>query len=346
MRLSDPDTERSDRAEELCLCVMHTAVSAGCWGGKPTIYLGPIITCIPVRTAPSASSNLQPRAAAARTSFTPMHVSGLFIYPVKSLRGYAVQSATADGLGFVGDRRFLIVDPLGRLLTQRTLPAMATVTASLSEAFLSLSAANVPDIKVPLRVAAGSAPIRLVSVWKSEGLRAEDCGDEVATWLSDVLHAECRLVRIGAEFHRPVLKAAAKPGDLVTFADAVPFLIHSEASLEDLNDRLVAQQEEPVSMDRFRPNIVVTGCAAYAEDSWPRICIGQMVLRPAGPCARCVVTTTDQLTGVRGKEPLRTLSLYRRDAKEPTAVNYGQNYIHETKSGTIRVGDVVEVVAG
>jgi uncharacterized protein len=273
-----------------------------------------------------------------------MHVSGLFIYPVKSLRGYAVQSASADELGFVGDRRFLVVDPAGRLLTQRALPAMAKVTASLSEPFLTLSADGVGSIQVPLRVAAGSAPIRLVSVWKSEGLRAEDCGDEVAKWLSNFLRAECRLVRIGAEFRRPVLKAAAKPGDLVTFADAVPFLIQSEASLEDLNDRLIAQQEEPVSMDRFRPNIVITGCPAYAEDTWPRIRIGQMVLRAAGPCARCAVTTTDQLSGARGKEPRHMLSLYRRDAKEPTAVNYGQNYIHETKSGTIRVGDTVEVV--
>jgi uncharacterized protein len=273
-----------------------------------------------------------------------MHVSGLFIYPVKSLRGFAVQSAIADELGFVGDRRFLVVDPSGRLLTQRALPAMARVTATLTESSLILSADGVGEIHVALRAPAGSAAIRLVSVWKSEGLRAEDCGDESARWLSDFLRAECRLVRIGAEFRRPVLKAAAQPGDLVTFADAVPFLIQSEASLADLNDRLVAQHEEPAPMDRFRPNIVIAGCAAYAEDTWPRIRIGAMVLRPAGPCTRCAVTTTDQMTGDRYKEPLRTLSLYRRDPKEPTAVNFGQNYIHETKSGTIRVGDTVEVV--
>jgi uncharacterized protein len=273
-----------------------------------------------------------------------MHVSGLFIYPVKSLRGYAVPSATADELGLVGDRRFLVVDPSGRLLTQRVLPDMAKISATYDATSLILSADGVGTVTVPRRVADGSATIKIVSVWKSDGLRAEDCGDEAAQWLGAFLRSEVRLVRIGAEFHRPVTKTAAKPGDLVTFADAVPFLIHSEASLADLNDRLVARHEEPVPMDRFRPNIVVSGCAAYAEDTWPRIRIGAVVLRPAGPCARCIVTTTDQLTGARGKEPLLTLSLYRRDPKEPTAVNYGQNYIHETKSGTIRVGDPVEII--
>lgn len=273
-----------------------------------------------------------------------MHVSGLHLYPVKSLRGFAVASATADELGFIGDRRFLVVDPTGRLLTQRVLPDMAKISATLDSTSLVLSADGAGGVTVPLRVAPGSAGIKVVSVWKSEGLRAEDCGDDAARWLGAFLRAEVRLVRIGAEFRRPVTKAAAKPGDLVMFADAVPFLIQSEASLADLNDRLVAQHEEPVPMDRFRPNIVVSGCAAYAEDAWPKIRIGNMVLRPAGPCARCAVTTTDQRTGERFKEPLRTLANYRRDAKEPTAVNFGQNYIHETKTGTIHVGDAVEVV--
>jgi len=270
-----------------------------------------------------------------------MHVSSLFIYPVKSLRGFPVASARLDALGFEGDRRFLVVDPRGRLLTQRVLPKMAQVATALSANDLILSLEGTGSITVPRSVPTGSAPIKLVSVWKSEGLRAEDCGDDVAAWLGSILSAECRLVRIGEGYHRPVTKKAAAPGDVVSFADAVPVLVISEASLDDLNDRLVAQGEESLPMNRFRPNIVVAGGAPYAEDTWPHVRIGEIKLRAAGPCVRCIMTTTNQETGVRGHEPLRTLATYRRDQIDSTGVIFGQNFIHETKRGVIRVGDPV-----
>jgi uncharacterized protein YcbX len=130
---------------------------------------------------------------------------------------------------------------------------------------------------------------------------------------------------------------------VVSFADAVPFLATSEASLADLNDRIQENQGEPVPMDRFRPNIVVAGGDAFAEDAWNRVRIGSAIFRNAGPCARCIVITTDQRTGERGKEPLKTLASYRRDATDPTNVNFGTNLIHETKQGVVRVGD--EIVA-
>ena len=95
-------------------------------------------------------------------------------------------------------------------------------------------------------------------------------------------------------------------------------------------------------MNRFRPNLVIADCPAYAEDTWPRLRIGELVLRAGGPCARCAVTTTNQETAERGKEPLRLLASYRRDVKDPTDVNFGQNFIHETKTGTLRIGDEVE----
>jgi uncharacterized protein YcbX len=273
-----------------------------------------------------------------------MHLTGLFLYPVKSLRGCAVEGAEIDLLGIVGDRRFLVVEESGRFLTQRTVPRMAQVSTALVGDQLVLSAKGAGSVHVS-RLSDPSAPLRTVSVWKSEGLQAEDCGDGVAAWLSDFLQVKCRLVRAGHAFNRPSLKSAARPGDLIAFSDAVPFLIVSEASLADLNDRLAAQGEEALPMDRFRPNLVVTGCAAYAEDTWPRLRIGSMIFRPAGPCARCPITTTDQLTGERAKEPLRTLATYRRNPKEPTNVDFGQNLIHETKSGRVRVGDPVEVLA-
>lgn len=277
-----------------------------------------------------------------------MHLSSLFIYPVKSLRGCAVSAADLDDLGLVGDRRFLVVDPQGRFLTQRTFPQMALIATTLSPDTLTLSTQSAGSCSVP-RVAppeAGPPPLRRVSVWTSDGLQAEDCGDAAAEWLAACLHVKCRLVRAGPAFHRPVLKPGrALPSDVVGFADAYPLLLISEASLADLNQRLAASGEAPLPMDRFRPNLVVAGCAAYAEDTWPRVRIGSIALRAGGPCTRCVVTTTDQLTAARGREPLRTLATYRRDADDPTDVNFGQNFFHDTKRGILRVGDPVEILA-
>ena len=268
-----------------------------------------------------------------------MHVTSLFIYPVKSLRGFAAPTADVDALGFVGDRRFLVVDANNQFLTQRTLPQMALIETALTARDLILRAPHGGSCAVPLRA---SAPAELLSVrvWKSEGLIVEDCGVEVAVWLSEALRHPVKLVRIGEKFSRPVLKSAGQTGDLFNFSDSCPFMILSEASLADLNARL----DEPLPVNRFRPSFVVNGCDAFAEDTWTRFRIGTVDFRTAGPCARCIVTTTNQLTGERGKEPLRTLAMYRRAPDDPTDVNFGQNLIHETKSGTVRVGDAVELL--
>lgn len=273
-----------------------------------------------------------------------MHLSGLFIHPVKSLRGCPVTTADVDALGLVGDRRFLVVDGAGRFLTQRTLPRMALITASITTTTLTLSAEKMGDVSVPLRGAPGAAPLRPVTVWKSEGLQAEDCGDAAAAWLAAFLGVACRLVRIGARFHRPMSKPAARPGDVIAFQDAYPFLVIGEASLARLNDRLVARGCEPLEMTRFRPTIVIADCAPHAEDTWTRIRIGGIVLRAGGPCVRCSMTTVDPLTAERSSEPLSELATYRRDPADPGKVIFGQNFIHETRSGTLRVGDPAEVL--
>jgi len=274
-----------------------------------------------------------------------IQLSGLYRYPVKSLRGCAVPVADVDALGLAGDRRFLVVDETGRFLTQRTLPRMALIATALDAGSLTLSADGAGAISVPTASDPG-APRRMVSVWKSEGLQAEDSGDPAAAWLTDFLGVKSRLVRIGRDFDRPALKSTAVAGDRLNFADACPFLIVSEASLANLNDRLVAQGEDAVPMNRFRPNFVVTGCTAFAEDTWGRLRIGEVTFRAGGPCVRCMMTTTDQETAERGLEPLRTLAKYRRNAGDPTNVDFGQNLFHETKTGTIRVGDVVHVDVG
>lgn len=275
-----------------------------------------------------------------------MHLTGLSIYPVKSLGGFSVPVAEVDDLGLVGDRRFMLVDETGKFLTQRALPRMALIRTALSADSLTLSAHGAGSCQVPRRASLDPRPatLRTVSIWKSEGLLAEDCGDAPAAWLGAALSTKCRLVRIGEKFVRPVTKPAARPGDRVTFADAAPLLIISEATLADLNDRLAGQGEAAVPMNRFRPNLVVAGCAAFAEDTWAQFRIGSVVFRAGGRCVRCNVPTIDQETAERGKEPIRTLATYRRDAADSTNVNFGQNLINESKSGALRVGDPVALL--
>ncbi|MBI2814887.1 MAG: MOSC domain-containing protein [Opitutae bacterium] len=271
-----------------------------------------------------------------------MHLSGLFIHPVKSCRGLAVPSAGLDDYGLIGDRRFMVVNEAdGLFLTQRSHPRMALIETSLTPDTLILSAPKHGSISVPR----ASSPTphasiqRRITVWKST-TAADDCGDEAAEWLSGFLGGSLRLVRMGGTFQRPIVKPTAQPGDVVSFADGYPFLVVSEASLADLNSRL----KQPLPMNRFRPNLVVAGCAAFAEDAWTKIRIGEIVFRNAGPCARCPITATDQETAERGKEPLKTLATYRRDPDNPTDVNFGVNLIHETKRGTVHVGDAVQAI--
>ncbi|WP_415908580.1 MOSC domain-containing protein [Oleiharenicola sp. Vm1] len=271
-----------------------------------------------------------------------LRVSGLFIHPVKSCRGIAVAAAEIDALGLVGDRRFLVVDETGKFLTQRTHARMACIATALDPARLTLSAQGAGTVSVP-RASDPAAPLRPVTVWKHSALQAEDCGPAAAAWLSEFLGLRCALVRIGPAFERHVLKKAGRPGDLFSFADGAPLLVTGEASLADLNDRIRANGGEPVPMERFRPNLVVSGGTPFAEDDWPVLRIGDVVLRAAGKSDRCIVTTTDQRTGERGKEPLRTLATFRRDPVEPSSVYFGANFINESKRGALQVGDAVVV---
>jgi uncharacterized protein YcbX len=189
----------------------------------------------------------------------------------------------------------------------------------------------------PLRVACrDDGPRERVTVWKDR-VPAVDQGDEAADWFAAFLGAPCRLARLPDDYARRVDgRYARRPDDQTGFADGYPFLLLSEASLDDLNGRLAS----PLEMRRFRPNIVVAGCAPFAEDGWRRFRVGPIGFDVVKPCARCVVTTTDQETAERGVEPLRTLATYRRVRNKAM---FGQNLVHEG-SGVIRVGDPVEIV--
>ncbi len=263
-------------------------------------------------------------------------LASIHLYPVKSCRGHAVELATLDRFGLATDRRFLAVDASGRFLTQRTLPRLALVEPALTADHLTLAAPGFEPVRVPLRPTA-PGPAFEVTIWR-DTVSALDLGAAAADWLTRWLGQPARLVTLSAAYHRPVRNSTGPDPDQAAFSDAFPVLVISEASLDELNHRL----DTPLPMDRFRPNLVVRDCPAYAEDAWRRIRIGDVVLRAAGPCGRCVVTTTDQQTLERSKEPLRTLAQYRRGAQGE--VFFGQNYIHETRSGTLRVGAPIEVL--
>jgi hypothetical protein len=262
-------------------------------------------------------------------SFT---VSQLNVFPVKGLKGIAVASALATERGLRHDRRFMVVDPAGGFLSQREIPRMATIWTEIAGARLLLAAPDCDEISVPLEPAGGD-PVQ-AEVWDSV-CRAIAPSPEADHWLTQYLGRPCRLVYMPDSTRRLSNARHAGEDKLVGFADGYAFLVASEASLADLNGRLA----NPVTMDRFRANIVVTGTEPYAEDGWREFSVGNAVLRMAKPCGRCQVTTTDQSTGeVTGPEPLATLASYR-DSKEFGA-RFGMNAV-TVRAGEIRVGDPV-----
>lgn len=259
-------------------------------------------------------------------------LSALHIYPVKSLAGIAVAEAQVTGRGLRYDRRFMVVDPGGDFFTQRDIPKMATVWTEIVAGKLRLAAPDVGEVEVDAEPAGGE-PLT-VKVWNST-CSAVAPSPEADRWLSAYLGAPCRLVYMPESSRRPVNPQYG--GDnAVSFADGYPFLVTNEASLADLNARLA----RPVPMNRFRPNLVLAGAGAFAEDGWGEFRVGSAGFRMAKPCGRCQVTTTDQATGeVMGPEPLSVLTAYR-DSKEFGA-RFGMNAVALSAGATLRVGDPV-----
>jgi uncharacterized protein YcbX len=260
-------------------------------------------------------------------------LTGLFRYPVKSCRGTALERAELSASGVRHDRRWMAVDEDGGFLTQRAHPRLCLVRPALTDGELALEAPGMERLQVPEN---GSGRRVTVDIW-SDRTQAMDAGDEAARWLSDFLDIPCRLVRHADDAIRRVDPVFARgDADQVHFADAYPFLLTSAESLEALNERL----PEPLPMNRFRPNLVVAGAEAFAEDGWTEIRIGEVVFSVVKPCTRCKVTTVDQETGRVGEEPLRTLADFRRGEK---GVEFGHNLIHHG-TGTLEVGMAVEVL--
>lgn len=260
-----------------------------------------------------------------------LSVAALTIYPVKSCRGIAVDAWPLDRRGLRHDRRFMIVRKDGKFVTQRELPKLALIETAIDRGAGTLRIAQEGEgaITVPLSPEGGDA-LR-VEVWGDE-IQARTVGDAVDRWLSAVLGETLRLVYFPDETIRPVDPRYAEGFD-TGFADGYPLLVVSQASLDELNARLAA----PVTMERFRPNLVVGGALAFAEDGWREVSLPDAAMRIVKPCARCVIVTTDQATAARDPEPLRTLATFRRRDND---VLFGQNAV-VLKAGLLRVGDAL-----
>ncbi|MBZ5535669.1 MAG: MOSC domain-containing protein [Acidobacteriia bacterium] len=271
-------------------------------------------------------------------------VSGIFHHPVKSAKSKPLNRAEIGVRGILHDREWMVVDERGMFVAQRQsseagveVRTMCLVDAALQDRRLVLTAPGLSSISVPL--SGPDTPEEEVRVWEHQA-RGIDQGEEVSRWLSELLGRErpgkYRLIRMSNHHVR-----RAKQGDSqLAFADGYPFLIISQASLDDLNSRL----SEALPMNRFRPNLVLDGCAPYQEDQMALIRIGRVLLEGQGLCARCPTTATNQETAERGKEPLRTLATYRRHPSGEDGVVFGRNFNH-LNLGTIAMGDTVEILA-
>ena len=258
-------------------------------------------------------------------------ISQLSIYPVKSAKGNTVSKMWLDAIGPKWDRRWMVVDAHHRFRTQRKFAQMCHIETKVSGDQLTLSAPGADTITLD----DPSTKVHEVVVWR-DTVAAQDCGDTAAQWLSDYLGRPCRLVFMADETRRVVNPEHAKNHEVVSFADAYPILIVSNESLELLNSKLNTQ----IQMDRFRPNIVVTGCAPHAEDQWKRIKIGEIEVSIVSACSRCIVPSIDQQTGVKDPKVIEALQGYRRRERD---IYFGMNAIHQNV-GEISIGDEVTIL--
>src|SRR5690606_27102370 len=230
-------------------------------------------------------------------------VSSLFIYPIKSCAGISVIDLHYRAGKLVGDRQYMVVDEEGRGLTQRTCPRLALVKPTgASDGSVIVHGNGLPSFPIPPPT---ERRVR-VRLWEYDD-EAVDMGDEAARWFSEILERECRLVMFAPEKSRPISQKHTSLAAEAQFTDGYPVLLATVESLSELNRRLTI----PVPMNRFRPNVVLRACAAFAEDDWRLVRLPRLTLHVVKPCERCIVTTIDQDTLERSKEPLRPLSMFR-----------------------------------
>ncbi len=272
-----------------------------------------------------------------------VRLTDLWRYPVKSCRGERLTQATVEPWGLAGDRRWMVVDAAGDPLTAREHPRMLLIEPRLNGArSITFSAPDEADLTVEVAADAELVPVQ---VWES-GLLASPADDKAAAWLSEVIGQPARLVYLDDPTRRPTNPKYSRASDRVSFADGYPLLLTSEESLDGLNQWIAEGKqaaEGPVPMRRFRPNVVVSGAPAWAEDGWRRLRIGPVAFRNVKGCDRCVMTTVDPDTAVKGHEPLFALARHRRwDNK----IWFGINLVPDDPdpAAVVRPGDPVEII--
>lgn len=268
----------------------------------------------------------------------------IHIHPVKAFRGQALREAVVEPWGLTGDRRWALIDAAGKVVTQRQQPRLALAAAEpVPGGGLRLSAPGHDPLDVARPEPDSTAGAITVDLF-GDKVEARLADPAAHAWCGAYLDQEVRLAHMhDPAGSRPVDPEYARPGETVSFADGFPLLLTTLASLDAVNALIAGgdhPDEGPLPMNRFRPNVVVAGTEPWAEDSWSRIAIGEVVFRVSKMCGRCVVTTTDQATGLRGREPLRTLGRHRRFQD---GLIFGQNLVPES-TGTVRVGDPVETL--
>ena len=253
-----------------------------------------------------------------------LQLTRLFVYPIKSARGFEVTRADVSDRGLEHDRRFMLVDGGGHLITARSHPKLLRVCTAIKGDCLIVTADGMPTLHLPLEPSGAECQVRVWFDW----MVGVEVSAAANAWFSQFLVAELRLVWMPERAERRMNPDYGP--SRISFVDGNPLHLISESSLADLEARVGS----PLAIERFRPNLVVRGATAYAEDAWARLQLGTLEFKSHEPCARCMVINLDPLTGAIGVEPLRTLAGYRRYAK---SVLFGQ-HLHTLGHGSLEVG--------
>jgi len=270
-----------------------------------------------------------------------LKLSEIYIYPVKSLGGIRLQTANITTRGLENDRRFMLVDENGRFLSQREHPQLAIFKTEIEAESLKITnKKNGSTLKISLQYSLNHEITQSlnVQIWDDE-TSAIEISSEATNWFTEALGIPARLVYMPEESHRKTDAQYSLTGEEITsFSDGYPILIIGQSSLNDLNNRL----ENPVNINRFRPNFVFTDGEPFEEDAWHEFTVGNVRFFGVKPCARCIMTTIDQETGEKkGKEPLLTLNKYRKAGNK---ILFGQNVLI-SQLGTVSVGDDVTILS-
>lgn len=263
-----------------------------------------------------------------------MKISRLIIYPIKSIGGVDIKSSYCDQEGLQYDRRMMLVNDDGLFITQREHPRMALIGSEIDKEGFVFFVKNNPENKIFIPHNTPLFDSKHVQVWRHR-FTARSMEKEYSNWFSKYLETPCTLVKMddNSERYKSLKKAPSKT--LLSMADGYPYLFLSEASLNDLNNKMA----ESLPMDRFRPNIVLTDSIEYEEESLDKFHINELRWRMIKPCARCIMTTINQKTAKKLVEPLKTLSTYKKVGNK---IYFGMNAVNLDR-GWIKIGNEIEV---